>query len=189
MATGRNLDGSPAGSGEGPTEAGQSRSKGNLHRWLLRGSKKGGSGVGKTKRGKGTKIMAIADGAGLPVGISVASASPHETKLVLATVEQRFTVEAPHLLIGDKAYDSDPLDEKLKMKYGTELVAPHKANRSKPRTQDGRRLRRYVRRWKIERLFAWLQNFRRLVVRWEYHLSNFLGMVHLGCAAILLRYF
>jgi transposase len=189
MATGRNLGGSIAGSGDGSTGAGQSRHRGNFHRWLLRGSKKGGSGVGKTKRGKGTKIMAIADGAGLPVGISVASASPHETKLVLATLEQRFTAEAPRLLIGDKAYDSDPLDEELKRKYGTELVAPHKANRSKPRTQDGRPLRRYVRRWKVERLFAWLQNFRRLVVRWEYHLSNFLGMVHLGCAAILLRYF
>ncbi|MBI2683179.1 MAG: transposase [Acidobacteriales bacterium] len=55
--------------------------------------------------------------------------------------------------------------------------------------QDGRRLRRYLRRWKIERLFAWLHNFRRLVTRWEYYLSNFLGMVQLGCAAILLRYF
>jgi transposase len=133
--------------------------------------------------------MAIADRYGLPVGISVASASPHETKLVAATIEQRFTAQAPRLLIGDKAYDSDPLDEKLQREYGTELVAPHKANRSKPRTQDGRRLRRYARRWKIERVFAWLQNFRRLVTRWEYHLSNFLGMVHLGCAAILLRYF
>jgi transposase len=133
--------------------------------------------------------MAIADRHGLPVGISVASASPHETKLVEATLEQRFTPEAPPRLIGDKAYDSDPLDEKLKRKYGTELVAPHKQNRSKPRTQDGRRLRPYKRRWKVERLFAWLHNFRRLVTRWEYHLSNFLGMVHLGCAAILLRFF
>jgi hypothetical protein len=46
------------------------------------------------------------------------------------------------LIIGDKAYDSDPLDKKLKKEYGTELVPPHKENRSKPRTQDGRRLRR-----------------------------------------------
>ena len=92
-------------------------------------------------------------------------------------------------MIGDKAYDSDPLDEKLRREYAVELVAPHKANRTRPRTQDGRRLRRYLRRWKIERLFAWLHNFRRLVNRWEYHLGNFLGMVHLGCASILLRYF
>ncbi|MFC1812604.1 transposase, partial [Thermodesulfobacteriota bacterium] len=61
--------------------------------------------------------------------------------------------------------------------------------RKKPRTQDGRKLRRYRRRWKVERLFAWLQNFRRLVVRYEYHAENFLGMVLLGCAKILLRFF
>jgi len=170
----------------GPGQGGPER---ELHRWLLRRSKKGGSGVGKTKRGKGTKIMAIADRHGLPIGISVASASPHETKLVATTLEQRFTKKVPPLIIGDKAYDSDPLDKKLKKEYGTELVAPHKENRSKPRTQDGRRLRRYKRRWKVERLFAWLQNFRRLTTRWEHHLSNFLGMVHLGCTAILLRYF
>ena len=70
-----------------------------------------------------------------------------------------------------------------------ELIAPHRSNRSRPRTQDGRPLRRYKRRWKIERLFAWLQNFRRLVVRYEYHAENFLAMVHLGCIVILLRQF
>jgi hypothetical protein len=39
---------------------------------------------------------------------------------------------------------------------GIELIAPHRRNRKKPKTQDGRPLRRYKRRWKIERLFAWL---------------------------------
>jgi transposase len=48
-------------------------------------------------------------------------------------------------------------------------------------------LRRYCRRWKIERLFAWLHNFRRLVIRWEYHEANFLGMLQLGCILILMR--
>ena len=56
-------------------------------------------------------------------------------------------------MIGDRAYDSDPLDEKL-LPQGVQLIAPHKYNRRKPRTQDGRQLRRYCRRWKIERLFA-----------------------------------
>ena len=189
MATGWHFSGSITGPGGRFTRPRQGGFAGGLYRWLLRRGEKGGSGVGKTKRGKGTKIMAIADRYGLPIGISVASASPHETKLVATTLEQRFTQEVPPLLIGDKAYDSDPLDEKLKKQYGTELVAPHKENRSKSRTQDGRRLRRYKRRWKVERLFAWLQNFRRLTTRWEHHLSNFLGMVHLGCTAILLRYF
>jgi transposase len=103
-------------------------------------------------------------------------------------LQQRFFAERPPLLIGDTAYDSDGLDAKLWQEQGVELVAPHKRNRRR-KTQDGRKLRRYLRRWKIERLFAWLHNFRRLVTRWEYHLGNFLGMVHLGCAAILLRYF
>ena len=65
------------------------------------------------------------------------------------------------MLIGYKAYDSDPLDEKLEKTIWTELVAPQREDRSKPRTQDRRRVRRYKRRWKVERLFAWLQNFRR----------------------------
>jgi transposase len=189
VAARRHFGESITGLGGGSTGSRQGGSKRELHRWLLCRSEKGGSGVGKTKRGKGTKIMAIADRHGLPIGISVASASPHETKLVETTLEQRFTKQVPPLIIGDKAYDSDPLDKKLKKQYGTELVAPHKENRSKSRTQDGRQLRRYKRRWKVERLFAWLQNFRRLTVRWEHHLSNFLGMVHLGCTAILLRYF
>ena len=133
--------------------------------------------------------MAIADAAGLPVAIDIQSASPHEVKLVEATIESRFVSQLPERLIGDKAYDSDPLDQRLREQYGMELIAPHKSNRKKPKTQDGRALRRYRRRWKVERLFSWLHNFRRLTTRWEYHSDNFLGMLQLGCAVILLRYF
>ena len=142
--------------------------------------------MGKTKRGKGTKLMAVADGFGLPLAVHTTSASPHEVRLVERTICERFTDERPKKLIGDKAYDSDPLDEQLK-KLGIELIAPHKANRKKVQTQDGRKLRRYKRRWKIERLFAWLQNFRRIVVRYEYHSDNYLGFVQLACMIILLR--
>jgi transposase len=67
------------------------------------------------------------------------------------------------------------------------MIAPHPNNRKRPKTQDGGKLRCYKRRWKIERLFAWLSNFRRLVVRYEYKVENFLGMVQLGCIIILLR--
>ena len=142
--------------------------------------------MGKTKRGKGTKIMAVADRAGLPLAVYTTSASPHEVKLVEQTVCERFTNERPRKIIGDKAYDSDPLDKQLK-KLDIELIAPHKANRKRAKTQDGRKLRRYIRRWKIERLFAWLQNFRRIIVRYEYHSDNYLGFVLLGCMLILLR--
>lgn len=77
-------------------------------------------------------------------------------------------------MIGDKAYDSDPLDRQL-AEIGVDMIAPHRENRSKKPTQDGRKLRRYRKRWKVERLFAWLQNFRRLIVRYEYHDLNFLA--------------
>jgi transposase len=133
--------------------------------------------------------MAIADAAGIPVAAHIESASPHEVKLVEATIDSGFTQYVPDRIIGDKAYDSDGLDEQLSNERGIEMIAPHRKKRKKANTQDGRKLRRYKRRWKIERLFAWLQNFRRLVVRYEYHADNFLGMVQLGCAIILLRFF
>ena len=84
-------------------------------------------------------------------------------------------------MIGDKAYDSEPLDRELAVR-GVEMIAPHRRGRKKPPTQDGRPLRRYCRRWKVERLFAWLQNFRRILTRHEYHAENYLG-----CIKILLR--
>ncbi|HEY6467229.1 MAG TPA: IS5 family transposase [Candidatus Acidoferrales bacterium] len=151
-------------------------------------AKKGAPAVGPTRRGKGSKIMAISDGHGLPVAVHVASASPHETKLVEATIERCFLAETPERLIGDRAYDSDPLDARIRERFGVQLVAPHNPTRSRKATQDGRVLRRYRRRWKIERLFAWLHNFRRVAIRWEYYPENFLGMVQLACALILLRH-
>ena len=130
--------------------------------------------------------MVVADNASLPLAIHAASAAPHEVTLVGETLLQSFVAEHPARLIGDKAYDSDPLDAEL-AERGIELIAPHKSNRVKPPTQDGRALRRYRRRWKVERLWAWLQNFRRVATRFDYHVENFLGFVHLGCIKILLR--
>ncbi|HZM88923.1 MAG TPA: transposase [Blastocatellia bacterium] len=124
--------------------------------------------MGKTKRGKGTKIMAVADRHGLPVAVCTESASPAEVKLVSQTLEQRFIAEVPARLIGDKAYDSDPLDREMLDQFGIEMIAPHRQGRRLDRhTQDGRALRRFKRRWKVRRLFAWLYNFCRLVVRYE----------------------
>jgi Transposase DDE domain len=61
--------------------------------------------VGKTKRGKGTKLMALSDGSGLPLAVNVASASPHEVTLVKQTLESRFIEKKPERLVGDRAYD------------------------------------------------------------------------------------
>jgi transposase len=129
--------------------------------------------------------MAISDGHGFPLALHVASASPHETKLVEATLEQRFLGDLPERLIGDRAYDSDRLDAQLREHYGVVLIAPHHSNRRKTLTQDGRELRRYRRRWKVERLFAWLHNYRRIVVRWERHPENSLAMIQLASAILL----
>ena len=132
--------------------------------------------------------MAIADAAGLPIAVGIASASPHESTLVEATLDNAFLADLIHRMIGDKAYDSNALDARLWEERGIKLIAPNLSSR-KVQTQDGRPLRRYRRRWKIERLFAWLHNFRRLVVRYDRHAENFLGFVHLGCICILFRHF
>ena len=111
-----------------------------LHRRLFCRSKKGGLGVGKTKRGKGTKLMARADAHGIPIAIYATSASPHEVTLVEDTLKQNLLSDDPERLIGDGAYDSDPLDEQLEER-GIEMIAPHRNNRVSPPTQDGRSFR------------------------------------------------
>ena len=150
-------------------------------------AKGGGDAIGKTRRGKGVKILAIVDRHGLPLSVSTHAANHHEVTLVQLSFDFYMIEAKPEKLIGDKAYDSDALDQELK-KDGVELIAPHRSNR-KLKTQDGRRLRRYTRRWIVERFFAWLQWKRRLLVRWEYYASNFLGFVQLACIVMLLRQF
>jgi len=98
---------------------------------------------------------------------------------------QRFVRPLPNKLIGDTAYDSDPLDREL-ASMGVEMISPHHPRRRK-KTQGGRNLRRYRRRWHIERLFAWLMRSRRLVTRSECRSQNFLGFVQLACIQILVR--
>ena len=141
-------------------------SGGSLYRRDLCCGEKRGFGIGPTKRGKGTKITAITVGNSLPVAVSVQAASPHESQLVEETLGHSFLDQLPERLIGDKAYDSDKLDRQMQEQYGVQMIAPHRSNRARP-TQDGRPLRRYRRRWTVERLFAWLQLFRRLVTRYE----------------------
>jgi transposase len=94
----------------------------------------------------------------------------------------------PKRLIYDRAADSDPLRRRLKRR-GIELICPHRSNRTKPPTQDGRPLRRYRRRWKMERTIAWLGNYRRLVIRWDRDLRSYQAFFHLACLLITLRQF
>ncbi len=148
---------------------------------------KRGRSVGKTKRGNGTKIMAIANNRSLPISLGIEGASRHESQLAERAIRSCYTANLPQRVVGDKAYDSDPLDERLRCRDGVELIAPHKCNRKRKTTQDGRPLRRYKRRWKIERFFAWLFAFRRVKVRHDYKDTNFLGFVVLASVIIILR--
>lgn len=93
--------------------------------------------MGPTKRGKGTKVMAVADASGLPVAIDIASASPHGITLVEPLLDRGCFTDAPERLIGDRAYDSDKHDARL-AERGIELISPHRKNRKRPAIQDGR---------------------------------------------------
>jgi transposase len=109
--------------------------------------------------------------------------------IIRSSATWKAVIEAkPENSIGDRAYDSDPLDEELR-KGGIEMIAPHRSNRSKPPTQDRRRLSRYMRRWLVERFFAWIQWQRRILVRWECYAQNFLGFVQLACLIVLFKRF
>jgi transposase len=169
---------------------------GNVRRRLVRGGEKRGPCVGKTERGKGTKWVVVVDGQGVPLGMHLDSASPNEVTLVERTLDNVAVPRRgrgrprnnPKRLIYDRSADSDPLRERLKRR-GIDLICPHRRNRTKPKTQDGRKLRRYRRRWKVERTFAWFGNFRRLVVRYEHDITVYRAFFHLACVLITLRRF
>jgi transposase len=166
-----------------------------LCRWQLRAGEKGGPKVGKTKRGKGTKWMVLVDGAGTPLGAYLEAASPAEVTLLERTLD---TVavgrpgkpgrprKRPARLIADRGYDSNPLRARLAQR-GIEPLIPARRNHKKATHQDGRKLRRYRRRWIVERTFAWLGHFRRLVVRYERLITTYAGLFHIACALLTLR--
>ncbi len=107
--------------------------------------------------------MVLVDAGGLPVAVDTMSATPHESTLVQVLFDFMLTQQTPERIVGDKAYDSDRLDDAMADK-GIDLFAPHKVNRRpENKTQDGRSLRR----WTVERAIGWIQNFRRLYIRWK----------------------
>lgn len=129
--------------------------------------------------------MALTDRHGLPLSVAIAPGNRHDVILTERTLDASFVEQLPPRLIGDKAWDSKQLQRRLAEERNIELIAPTRSNSR--RKQDRRSLRRYCRRWKVERLFAWIKRWRRLGTRWEYKAENYLGFVHLGCAMLLLR--
>lgn len=168
----------------------------HVHRRVVRLGEKGGSEIGRTPRGKGSKWMVVVDGQGIPLGIHVTSARPAEVKLVDATLN---TIRVPRRgpgrprqkpprLIADRGYDSDPLRDSLSRRGITPII-PYRNWNLRRRYDDGRRLRRYRHRWIIERTFAWLGHYRRLLVRHERFTSMYLSFLYFAAALIALRRF
>lgn len=136
--------------------------------------------------------MVLADGAGTPLGVYVEKASPAEVTLLEPTLRNgriggcRAKPRKPRRLIADRGYDSDAV-RALLVKQDIEPIISARRNNRRATHQDGRKLRRYRRRWIIERTNSWLQSFRRLVVRYERSAAVFTALVHLACALITLK--
>jgi transposase len=161
-------------------------------------AKKGGASVGKTKRGKGTKVMLVADGEGLPIGLMLASANHHELRLAAAALQ---TVRVPRRrgrpkqrpkeLVADKAYDSKHLRRWLRSLKIKPTISPYQ-RRQRKRPKSGRPLKvgpGRGERWKVERTFAWLGSFRRLLVRHERYSRIFRAFFLVASIIISLRRF
>jgi transposase len=159
----------------------------------VREREKRGDAVGLTKRGKGSKLAVLVIGEGLPVGVQLAAANEGETSLAQPTVEEVAKLAGddptcwPKRIIADKGYDSDELRAAF-ASVDIQLLAPHRSNRTaKTRSNDGRCMRRYRRRWIVERFFAWLNGFRRLIVRHERHSLMYRAFVHVACVLVTMR--
>ena len=156
--------------------------------WHLFACKKRGLEVGKTKKGKGTKLMLLTEAHGIPISALTTSAQVAEVHTIETLVDIRVTKRRPKRLIYDKAADADWIRDSLSWR-GIEQITPHRKGRKKPPRQDGRSLRRYLHRWKIERTISWLQYQRRLLVRHERRAHLFEGFFHLACMMLCLKGF
>ena len=130
------------------------------------------------------KLEVVTDARGLPLGTTVAAANRAGADLIEDALDD-IPVPLPERvpLVADRGYDSDPLRDRLH-DQGIDLLSPHRKNRTKPARNDGRKMRRYARRYVIERTNAWLHSYRRLANRWEYYSFIYQGFVRLACIVI-----
>jgi len=131
---------------------------------------KGGFAVAPPVAARRTKILAIAAGNSLPLAVlSIALRRPSASLWSRFLPESFLDEFAGAGLIGDKAYDSDPLDQKLAEDYDIELIAPNRRKRSKTQ-MDATTPLQACWRWRDSSLDAQLPSPR---TRWEYHIDNF----------------
>ena len=145
--------------------------------------------MGYGRKGNGTTAMVLMDGDRTPLGVILTAANQGEVNHIERLLDAA-VVELPaeSRLLYDGAADSDPLRERL-AKRSVELICPHRRNRVKPATQDGRKLRRRRHRWKNERVNAWLQSYGRIAIRKDYLAVMFLGWTQLACLFTILKRF
>jgi transposase len=110
--------------------------------------------------------------------MAVAAANVCEQQLLMPALDDvPIAVPRGTPVIADKGHDSDPLRDELEVN-GFEPIIPHRKNRVRACRNDGRRLRRYRRRWKIERTNAWLHCYRAVAVRWFHYLFMYGALVY-----------
>jgi putative transposase len=152
----------------------------------------GGEKVGKnpTDRGKlGTKRSLLTDGHGLPLGVAIDGANRHDMKLVDATLEAIMirrpepTALQPQHLCLDKGYDYEAVRETLEAWGYTAHIRRRGEEVQAKRDLPGYR----ARRWVVERTHSWMNRFRRLLIRWEKKVENYLALLHFACAWISFR--
>jgi putative transposase len=144
------------------------------------------TGPNPTDRGKlGVKRSLLTDGRGVPLAIVAAEANRHDSKLLERTLEARVALPplvSQHLCL-DKGYDF-PFCREIARAY---LFTPHiRPIGEEPRRMERNRKRR-ARRWVVERTISWLNRCRRILVRWEKKVENYLAMLELACAWIALQ--
>lgn len=128
----------------------------------------------------------LTDGQDTPLSAIVTAANVSEVHAIETLVDECPLGRRPKRLLYDKAADADWLRQNLRQR-GIELICPHRSNRTQPPLQDGRSLRRYRRRYRIERSISWLHRCRRLITRWEWYPELFEGFVHLACLYTILQ--
>jgi transposase len=152
----------------------------------------GGGKIGPnpTDRAKsGVKRSLLTEGHGVPVGSVVAGANRPDMKLVKDTVESvvvkrpRPTKKRPQGMCLDKGYDYEEVRETLR-EFG--FTAHIRA-----RGEEARAIKRQAgfraRRWVVERTHSWMNRFRRVLIRWDKKVDNYLAFLHFACALIAFR--
>jgi transposase len=176
---------------------GQARLERGVLGRLLRPGKKGGAAVGLTRKGKGTKWMLVVDDRGTPIGFHLESAQRAEIRLADHTLRSIRVPRRrgrprtrPATLTADRGYDCRLFRERLRQR-GIVPCIPEKHRPAHSRRRRGRPLKdrsaEYARRWIVERSFAWLGTFRRLVVRWEWHATIYQAFFTLALALLCLN--